>query len=89
LSQGLIALIKPVYPKAEAKGGRPVVQLVTMLRIDFMQQWFALSDPAMEGALYDSESMRRFAGLALNGDAMPSNTAMLRFRHLLEWHQLA
>ncbi|WP_240462219.1 IS5 family transposase [Burkholderia sp. Nafp2/4-1b] len=87
--QRLIALIEPVYPKAGPKGGRPVMPLATMLRIYFMQQWFALSDPAMEDALYDSESMRRFAGLELNEDAMPSDTAMLRFRHLLEPHELA
>jgi IS5 family transposase len=59
-----------------------------MLRIYFMQQWFNLSDPAMEDALYDSESMRRFAGVELVEDAIPDETTILRFRHLLEQHQL-
>jgi len=85
----LLKLIEPVYPKAGAKGGRPVMPLLTMLRIYFMQQWFGLSDPGMEDALYDIESLRRFAGLELNEDALPSDTAMLRFRHLLERHELA
>ena len=53
-----------------------------MLRIYFMQQWYALSDPAMEDALYEIESMRRFAGLEL------SETTILKFRHLLEKHGL-
>ena len=53
-----------------------------------MQQWFNLSDPAMEDALYDSESMRRFAGLELSEDAVPDESTILRFRHLLEQHRL-
>ena len=59
-----------------------------MLRIYFMQQWFNLSDPAAEDSLYDSESMRRFAGIELMEDAVPDETTILRFRHLLEQHQL-
>jgi IS5 family transposase len=59
-----------------------------MLRIYFMQQWYALSDPAMEDALYEIESMRRFAGLELSDDAMPDETTILKFRHLLEKHGL-
>jgi len=59
-----------------------------MLRIYFMQQWFNLSDPAMEDSLYDSESMRRFAGIELSEDAIPDETTILRFRHLLEKHYL-
>ena len=59
-----------------------------MLRIYFMQQWFNLSDPAMEDALYDSESMRRFAGIDLADDLVPDETTILRFRHLLEKHRL-
>jgi IS5 family transposase len=59
-----------------------------MLRIYFMQRWFNLSDPAMEDALYDSESMRRFAGIDLTTDLVPDATSILRFRHLLEKHQL-
>jgi IS5 family transposase len=83
----LLAVIEPHYPKATQ--GRPPHPLPRMLRIHFMQQWFNLSDPAMEDALYDSESMRRFAGIDLTVDLVPDETTILRFRHLLEKHQLA
>jgi transposase, IS5 family len=82
----LNALIEPHYPKA-GNGTQPMPQ-ERMLRIYFMQQWFNLSDPAMEDALYDSESMRRFAGIELAEDAIPDETTILRFRHLLEKHYL-
>jgi IS5 family transposase len=59
-----------------------------MLRIYFLQQWYALSDPAMEDALYEIESMRRFARLDLSDDAMPDETTILKFRHFLEKHGL-
>ena len=81
------AVIEPHYPKA-GRRGRPPRPLATMLRIYFMQQWYALSDPAMEDALYEIESMRRFAVLALTDDAMPDETTILKFRHLLEKHGL-
>jgi transposase, IS5 family len=82
----LLALIEPFYPKAE--NGRPPHPMARMLRIYFMQQWFNLSDPAMEDALYDSESMRGFAGLDLSRDVVPDESTILRFRHLLEKHKL-
>ena len=82
----LLAVIDPHYPKAVQ--GRPPHPMPRMLRIYFMQQWFNLSDPAMEDALYDSESMRRFAGIDLTTDLVPDETTILRFRHLLEKHQL-
>ena len=82
----LVALIEPRYPKAG--GGRPPLPLERMLRIYFMQQWFNLSDPQAEDALYDSESMRRFAGVELAEDTIPDETTILRFRHLLEEHKL-
>jgi IS5 family transposase len=80
------ALIEPHYPKA-GNGTQPM-PLERMLRIYFMQQWFNLSDPAAEDALYDSESMRRFAGIELAQDAVPDESTILRFRHLLERHNL-
>jgi IS5 family transposase len=83
---GVLGLIEPHYPKA-GNGTQPM-PMGTMLRIYFMQQWFNLSDPAMEDALYDSESMRRFAGIELVDDAVPDESTILRFRHLLEQHQL-
>src|SRR6266699_2819907 len=82
----LTALVEPYYPKGG--GGRPPMPLERMLRVYFMQQWFNLSDPAMEEALYDSASMRSFAGLDLADDAVPDETTILNFRHLLEQHRL-
>jgi len=82
----LIAVIAPYY--TESPIGRRRIPLERMLRIYFMQQWFNLSDPAAEDALYDSESMRRFAGIELGEDAVPDETTLVRFRHLLEAHGL-
>ena len=82
----LRALIEPHYPKAGS--GRPPLPLERMLRIYFMQQWFNLSDPQAEDALYDIEPMRRFAGIELAEDIIPDETTILRFRHLLEQHRL-
>ncbi|WP_293675564.1 transposase, partial [Thiolapillus sp.] len=77
------AIIEPYYPKAGKRGGQPI-GLSVMLRIYLMQQWFNLSDPMMEDALYEIESMRRFAGLELCEDRLPDETTILKFRHLLE-----
>jgi len=85
--QRFIKLIEPVYPKAGA-GGQPH-PLERMLRIHFMQIWFNLSDPQAEDSLYDIESMRRFAGIELEADAIPDESTILRFRHLLEEHHLS
>jgi len=82
----LMAVIEPHYPKAGA--GRQPLGLEKMLRIYFLQQWFNLSDPAAEDAIYDSESMRRFARVDLGEDAVPDESTILRFRHLLEEHGL-
>jgi len=82
----VVARITPHYPTAGR--GRPPIRLETMLRIYFLQQWFDLSDPAAEDALYDIESMRRFVGVELSDDVLPDETTILRFRHLLEAHQL-
>lgn len=82
----LLGLIEPHYPKA-GNGTQPK-PLEQMLRIYFMQNWFNLSDAQAEDSLYDIESMRRFAGLELTEDAIPDESTILRFRHLLERHQL-
>jgi transposase, IS5 family len=82
----LLALIEPHYPSDGL--GRPRKDLELMLRVYFLQQWFNLSDPQMEDSLYDSESMRRFAGVELGERAIPDESTILRFRHLLEAHQL-
>ena len=83
----LIDLIEPYYPKAGR--GRQPLGLEKMLRIYLLQIWFDLSDPQAEDAIYDSESMRRFAGVELSDDVVPDETTILRFRHLLEKHHLA
>src|ERR1700689_4464806 len=82
----LLALIEPHYPKA-GNGTQPK-PMKQMLRIYFMQNWFNLSDPQAEDSLYDIESMRRFAGIELLGHDIPDESTILRFRHLLEQHQL-
>ena len=84
----LLALIEPHYPKVGPKGGRPPMQPETMLRVYFLQNWYALSDPMAEEMLYDSEAMRRFAGIELGDDRIPDETTILNFRHLLERHGL-
>jgi IS5 family transposase len=86
--QALIDLIEPHYPKTGSKGGRPPYPLATMLRIHLMQQWYSLSDPAMEDALIEVPTMRRFAGIDLLSDRIPDETTILSFRHLLEKHHL-
>ena len=82
----LCALIQPVYSKGAT--GRPPVGVERMLRIYFLQQWFNLSDPAAEEALYDSMAMRQFVGIDLGREPAPDETTILRFRHLLESHDL-
>jgi len=82
----LLALIEAHYPKAG--NGRHPLGLEKMLRIYFLQQWFNLSDPQAEDAIYDSEAMRRFARVELGDDVVPDESTILRFRHLLEQHRL-
>ena len=86
--QALIDLIEPHYPKTSSKGGRPPYPLATMLRIHLMQQWYSLSDPAMEDALIEVGTIRRFAGIDLISDRIPDETTILSFRHLLEKRDL-
>ena len=83
----LVALVSPYLP--EGKRGRPPFSPETMLRIHFMQQWFTLSDPAMEEALHDMPVFREFAGLEGWDERLPDESTILRFRHVLEKHKLA
>ncbi len=83
----LVQVVEPYYPKA--KTGRPPFGIETMLRIHYLQQWFALSDPAMEEALHDMPAFREFAKLDDGVARLPDETTILRFRHLLEKHDLA
>ncbi|GAB3653520.1 hypothetical protein GCM10028813_25150 [Ramlibacter alkalitolerans] len=82
----LLKIIEPHYPVA-GRGRRPY-SLDSMLRVHLMQNWFALSDPAMEEALYEIASLRSFARLNLN-ELIPDETTILNFRHLLEANDLA
>ncbi|AVT12055.1 IS5 family transposase [Paracidovorax avenae] len=83
----LVSLVSPYLP--DGKRGRPPFPCETMLRIHFMQQWFALSDPAMEEALHDMPVFREFAGLEGWDERLPDESTILRFRHVLEKHKLA
>ncbi len=82
----LCAVIEPYYPKPG--NGRPPVGVERMLRLYFLQQWFNLSDPAVEEAVYNSQAMRRFVGIDLGCEPVPDETTVCRFRHLLEAHDL-
>jgi len=82
----LVARLVPLYPKGER--GRPPIPLERMLRVYFVQQWYALSDEGLEDALYDSQALRGFAGITLNRDPVPDATTVLHFRHWLERHDL-
>ncbi len=82
----LVDLIAPYY--SEGRTGRPPFALETMLRVHFMQQWFSLSDPAMEEAFFDIPLYREFAQLDAFGKP-PDESTILRFRHRLEKHKLA
>src|ERR1700729_4520848 len=82
----LCTQIEPHYPKAG--NGRPPVGVERMLRMYFLQQWFNLSDPAVEETLYDSAVMRQFVGIDLGHEPVPDETTTCKFRHLLEEHQL-
>ena len=77
----LVEIIEPHWPKS--KTGRPPFAIETMLRIHYMQQWFGLSDPAMEEALHDVPMYLEFAGLGSGAGRIPDETTILRFRHLL------
>jgi len=83
----LCEVIEPFYPKPEG-AGRPPVGLERMLRINFLQHWFNLSDPAVEEALYDSRAMRNFVGIDLGREPAPDETTICKFRHILEAHDL-
>src|SRR4249920_3548906 len=84
----LCALIEPHYPKGSDKGGRPPLPLERMFRIYCLQQWYNLSDPGAEEAIYDSITMRQFAGVRADDDVIPDESSILNFRRLLERHKL-
>ena len=83
----LLGLIEPHYPKS-GRVGRPPIGLERMLRMYFVQHWYALSDEALEDALYDSHALREFVGIDLAREQVPDATTLLKFRRLLEQHDL-
>jgi IS5 family transposase len=82
----LLAVIEPFYPKGER--GRPPAGLERMLRVYFLQQWYGLADEALEDALYDSQALQSFARIDLAAEGVPDATTLLKFRRLLETHDL-
>jgi IS5 family transposase len=81
-----IELIEPYYPKGER--GRPPIGIEVMLRMHLLQVWFTLSDELIEDSIYDSQAMRRFIGINILEENSPDATTLLKFRHLLEEHEL-
>lgn len=81
-----VAMIQPYYPSG--KRGRPPRGIETMLRMYMMQNWFNLSDAAMEDAVYDSYAMRSFLHIDFYKEQVPDATTLLKFRHLLEEHHI-
>ena len=82
----LLAGLEPFYPKGLR--GRPPIGLERMLRVYFLQQWYALADEALEDALYDRQALQSFARIDLQAEGVPDATTLLKFRHLLETHDL-
>lgn len=83
----LKSVLAPYYPSS-GRPGRPPVGLERILRMYVAQQCFGLSNEGTEDAVYDSQAIRRFVGIDLNREAVPDVTTLLKFRHLLEEHQL-
>ena len=83
----LMAVIDPVYPKGDGRG-RPPIGLARMLRMYVAQQCFGLSDEGVEDAIYDSQAIRAFVGVDLTHESAPDATTLLKFRRLLEKHNL-
>ena len=84
----LVELVAPYWAQRGRKGRQPY-EVSALLRIHFLQQWFGLSDPAMEEALHDVPLYREFAGLQSWSEPLPDESTILRFRHKLEEHKLA
>ena len=83
----LTEVIEPFYPNPQGAGRRPI-GIERMLRIQFLQHWFNLSDPAVEESLHDSRAMRNCVGIDLGREPVPDGTTICKFRHLMEEHHL-
>ncbi len=88
--QRLIDKIEPLYPNGTSDYGRSkLTDLLIIFKIHLLQQWFGLSDPAMEDAIYDRISFQKFLNIDIRSENVPDETVILRFRHLLEKHNLS
>jgi len=87
LWEALTEAIEPFHPNPKGAGRRPI-GIERMLRVHFIQHWFNLSDPAAEEALHDSRSLRQFVGIDLGREPVPDETAICKFRHLMEKRNL-
>ena len=85
----LVKVTQPFYPQVGPQGGRPPYGLKTMLRTHLMQNWWSLTNDAMEDALIDNGAIHPFAGIDLAEDNIPDATTILAFRHVVEQHHLA
>ena len=83
----LEALIEPNYPTGGRVGRQPI-GVPRMLRMYLLQQWFGLSDEGVEDGIHDSQAMREFVGIDLARECVPDATTLLKFRRLLERHEL-
>ena len=83
-SRLLKVLSQYYYPDSCGKRGRPPIPLKRMLRMYFVQQWYALADEALDDAIYDSQALRDFVGIDLSVESVPDATTLLKFRHLLK-----
>jgi IS5 family transposase len=83
-----INLIEPYFPKTSSKGGHPAYRVAIMLRISLMQQWYSLTDPAMEYALIKVSTIWRFGRIDVVSERIPDKTTIPAFRHLLEKQNL-
>ena len=81
-----VAMVTPYYPTG--KRGRPPIEIETKLRMFLLQVWFSISDEGLEDAIYDSYAMRKFMGINFIDGGVPDATTLLKFRHLLEEHNL-
>lgn len=84
--QSVLDEIKPFYEQNQV--GRKRTDLKMLLKIYFLQQWYNLSDPGAEEAIYDRNSFQKFLEIDLLSSNVPDETTILNFRHLLEKHEL-
>lgn len=85
--KAIVERLEPYYPKGER--GRPPKGLERMLRMLVVQNCFGLSDEGLEDAVYEIHSIRHFVGVDIGSESVPDATTVLKFRRLLEEHDLS